>query len=112
MSGLSQSEQDTHDTGPARGWSGGRGNGRSSHGGVFNSMQANVTAGQMAGMQLNSPGQPYPNQASKQACAPCCLTPCIYCHVLMLWLALHAYSVQCMLALVAGQHCSGTYDCS
>ncbi|KAL0037235.1 hypothetical protein WJX79_007787 [Trebouxia sp. C0005] len=50
-------------SGPARGWSGGRGNGRSSHGGVFNSMQANVTAGQMAGMQLNSPG-PLPQPAA------------------------------------------------
>ncbi|KAL0048917.1 hypothetical protein WJX82_002315 [Trebouxia sp. C0006] len=49
--------------GPARGWSGGRGNGRNSHGGAFNSMQANVTAGQMAGMQLNSPG-PLPQSAA------------------------------------------------
>ena len=31
-------------------------------------MQANVTAGQMAGMQLNSPGQLCPHQASQQAC--------------------------------------------
>ncbi len=38
-------------------------------------MQANVTAGQMAGMQLNSPGQPYPNQASQQACVH--LLPCL-----------------------------------
>lgn len=41
--------------GPGRGWSGGRGRGPQP--GSFNSMQANVTAGQMAGMQLNSPGQ-------------------------------------------------------
>ena len=72
-------------------------------------MQANVTAGQMAGMQLNSPGQPYSNQASTSLCA----TPSYTLHLLPCVdaLALHICSVQCMSALVAGQHCSGAYDC-
>lgn len=42
---------------PGRGLGGGRG--RGSQHGSFNSMQANATAGQMAGMQLNSPGHPH-----------------------------------------------------
>lgn len=45
------------DVGAASGWAGGRGGGRGPHTGSFNVMQANATAGQMAGMQLNSPGQ-------------------------------------------------------
>ena len=64
-------------TGPARGWSGGRGGGRSPHAGpgAFNSMQANATAGQMAGMQLNSPGQPTQRQAHKFV--PTCYAPSV-----------------------------------
>lgn len=64
-------------TGPARGWSGGRGGGRGPHAGpgAFNSMQANATAGQMAGMQLNSPGQPKQNPAHKLV--PTCYTPSV-----------------------------------
>ncbi len=60
-------------------------------------MQANVTAGQMAGMQLNSPGQPHPNQASNQACVPRWRTPCIYCHVLTLWHCTHTLYNVCQL---------------